>query len=146
MTARVYGVLSLGTAGAAVAVAVTIGWRQSAALGLAYAILAILSLVAITALFCTKCSDRDSCGHVVFGPFARALSKELRKGEYTTAEIALTSLGLAVIFVLPLGWLWRAPLALAIFLLFLLFASIDVRRHVCPACGNGACPLSRAKR
>ena len=146
MTARVYGVLSLVTAGAAVAIAVMIGWRQSAALGLAYAVLAMLSLVAITALFCTKCSDRDRCCHVVFGPFARVLSKELRKGEYTTAELAVTSLGLAIVFVLPLGWLWRAPLALVVFLSFLLLASIDVRRHVCPACGNGACPLSRAKR
>lgn len=143
-TNRIYGVLSLVGAGAAVALAVLVGWRQSAALGLAYALLALLSLVAITALFCTKCSDRDRCGHVVFGPVARVISRELRKGEYTGTELALTSLGLAAIFVPPLAWLWRSPLALAGFALCLLVASIDVRLRVCPACGNAACPLSRA--
>ncbi|MGD0273775.1 MAG: hypothetical protein ABSB96_08615 [Gaiellaceae bacterium] len=145
-TNRIYGALSLVAAVAAVALAVLAGWRQSAALGLGYAALALLSLVAITALFCTKCSDRDRCGHVVFGPVARFISKELRKGEYTTTELAFTSLGLAAIFVLPQAWLWRVPLALAGFWLCLLLASIDVRMRVCPACGNAACPLSRAER
>jgi hypothetical protein len=95
-------------------------------------VLALLSLVAIVALFCTKCSDRDRCGHVVFGPFALVLSRELRKGEYTNTELALTSLGLAVIFALPQAWLC------------LLLASIDIRARVCPACENSACFLSRA--
>jgi hypothetical protein len=107
-------------------------------------VLALLSLVAIVALFCTKCSDRDRCGHVVFGPFALVLSRELRKGEYTNTELALTSLGLAVIFALPQAWLWRVPLALAGFWLCLLLASIDIRARVCPACENSACFLSRA--
>ena len=144
MPARVYGALSLVAAAGAVALAVAVGLRQSPLLGIAYAVLALVSLLGIVALFCTKCADRDRCGHVVFGPIARLMRRERRKGAYTSTELALTSIGLVVIFVLPQAWLWRAPLALGGFWLCLLVASIDIRARVCPACGNAACPLSRA--
>jgi hypothetical protein len=145
MPARVYGVLSLIAAGIAVALAVVVGWRQSAVLGLGYAALVLISLVGITALFCTKCADRDRCGHVIFGPVARLIRRELRQGPYTRTELVLTSIGLAVVFVLPQAWLWRAPIALAGFWLCLLLAAIDVRARVCPACRNTACPLKATR-
>ncbi|MHB8060331.1 MAG: hypothetical protein ACYDHO_05815 [Gaiellaceae bacterium] len=144
MSARVYGVLSLVAFAGAVVVAALAGWRESAALGIAYAAIATVSLLVTVAIFCTKCSARDRCGHVVLGPIARLMRKELRMGPYTGAELALTSIALVLIFLLPLGWLWRFPLALGAFGLLLLLGSIDVRARVCPACANAACPLARA--
>lgn len=144
MPARVYGVLSLVAFAGAVAIAALAGWRESPALGVAYVALALVSLLAIVAVFCSKCADRDRCGHVVLGPVARLMRREIRKGAYTGVELALNSIALALIFLLPLGWLWRFPLALGGFFLLLLLGSIDIRARVCPACGNAACPLSRA--
>ncbi|MGD0166203.1 MAG: hypothetical protein ABSC51_02780 [Gaiellaceae bacterium] len=143
MPARIFGVLSLIAAGVAVMLALFVAWRQSTLLGLAYAALVLVSLIAITALFCTKCSDRDRCGHVVFGPVARVMRREQRPDSYTRSELAMTSIALALTFLLPQVWLWRVPLALAGFWLCLLLGSIDIRARVCPACGNAACPLSQ---
>jgi hypothetical protein len=145
MPVRVYGVLGLVAAGGAVALAVLVGVLESTALGIAYAALALVSLLAIVALFCSKCADRDRCGHVVFGPVARLIWRKRKAGAYTSTELALTSLALVVIFLLPQAWLWRVPLALGAFWLCLLVASIDIRARVCPACGNAACPLARAR-
>ena len=47
MPARVYGVLSLVTFAGAVAIAVWAGWRESPALGVGYAALALVSLLVI---------------------------------------------------------------------------------------------------
>jgi hypothetical protein len=141
--ARIYGVLSLVAFAGAVAIAALAAWSEAPALGIAYAALAFISLLATIAIFCSKCADRDRCGHVVLGPVARLVRRELRRGAYTSAELALTSIALALIFLLPLGWLWRFPLALGGFCLLLLLGSIDIRARVCPACGNAACPLSR---
>ena len=63
---------------------------------------------------------------------------------YTSLELTLTSVLLALTFVLPLGWLWRYPLALGVYALFLVLGAIDVGARVCPACNNAACPLSKA--
>lgn len=144
MPARVYGVLSLVAFAGAVVIAALAGWRESPVLGIAYATLALISLLGTVAIFCSKCADRDRCGHVVLGPVARLMRRELRTGPYTSAELTLTSIALALIFLLPLGWLWRIPLALGGFCLCLLLGSIDIRARVCPACGNAVCPLSRA--
>ena len=144
MPARVYGVLSLVTFAGAVAIAVWAGWRESPALGVGYAALALVSLLVIVAVFCGKCAARDRCGHVVFGPIARLIRKELKVSPYTSLELTLTSVLLALTFVLPLGWLWRYPLALGVYALFLVLGAIDVGARVCPACNNAACPLSKA--
>jgi len=144
MPARVYGVLSLVAFAGATAIAALAGWRESPALGIAYAALALVSLLATVAIFCSKCADRERCGHVVLGPIARLIRRELRTGSYTSIELTLTSIALALIFLLPLGWLWRFPLALGAYGLLLLLGSIDIRARVCPACENAACPLSRA--
>lgn len=143
-TARIYGVLSLVAFAGAVSIAVLAGWRESPALGIAYAVLALVSLLVTVAIFCSKCADRDRCGHVVLGPIASLMRKELKVSPYTSAELTLTSVALALIFLLPLGWLWRYPPALGAYGLLLLLGSIDVRARVCPACENAACPLSRA--
>jgi len=144
MSARVYGVLSLIAFVGAISIAVFAGWREFPALGIAYAALALVSLLGTVAIFCSKCAARDRCGHVVLGPIARLMRRELRTGRYTNTELALTSIPLVLTFLLPLGWLWRSPLALGGFCLLLLLGSIDVGARVCPACGNAACPLSRA--
>ena len=143
MPARVHGVLSLVAFAGAVAIAVWVGWRESSALGIGYAAFALVSLLAVVAIFCTKCADRDRCGHVVLGPISRLVRREPRAGRYTSRELALTSIPLVLTFLLPLGWLWRSPLGLGGFCLLLLLGSIDVGARVCPACGNAACPLSR---
>jgi hypothetical protein len=144
MSARVYGVLSLIAFVGAISIAVFAGWHEFPALGIAYAALALVSLLGTVAIFCSKCADRDRCGHVVLGPISRLMRRELRTGRYTNTELALTSIPLVLTFLLPLGWLWRSPLALGGFCLLLLLGSIDVGARVCPACGNAACPLSRA--
>ena len=144
MPARAYGVSSLIAFAGAISIAVLVGWRESPALGIAYAALALVSLLGAVAIFCTKCADRDRCGHVVLGPISRLIRRELRTGRYTSRELALTSVPLVLTFLLPLGWLWHSPLALGDFCLLLLLGSIDVGARVGPACGNAACPLSRA--
>lgn len=142
MPARVHGVLSLIAFAGAVVIAALAGWRESPALGIAYAALALVSLLVTIAVFCGKCANRDHCGHVVPGRVARLMRRELRIGPYTSAELALTSIALALVFLPPLGWLWRFPLALGGFCLLLLLGVIDIRARVCPACQNAACPLS----
>ncbi len=144
MPARVHGVLSLVAFAGAVAIAVWVGWRESSALGIGYAAFALVSLLAVVAIFCTKCAARDRCGHVVLGPIARLIRKELKVSPYTTPELTLTSILLGLTFLLPLGWLWRSPLALGVYALFLILGAIDIGARVCPACTNAACPLSRA--
>jgi hypothetical protein len=145
MRVRMYGLLSAVAAGIAIALAVLAGLTQAAWLGLAYGAFALVALLVVVAVFCTKCLYRDRCGHVIFGPIARLLAKEPRRGDYTSTELAVTSLGLILIFAVPQLWLWRTPLVLTGFWLLLLAASAGVRVRLCPSCGNRNCPLARAE-
>lgn len=140
MKRETHGIISLGLAAIALAVAAQSMFQQSLALGMTYMFLAGLSVPVILYAFCAKCADRDQCGHVVPGSAAAKLFRDRKSGNYTARDLFLTAAALAVLFFFPQIWLWRHPIAFFVFWIFMAFAAIDIRRRVCKGCGNTHCP------
>jgi hypothetical protein len=140
MKRKNHGLISLGLAAIAMAAVIYALFQQSFMLGILFLILAGISAPVILYAFCSKCVDRDQCGHVIAGPAAVKLFKNRKPGPYTAVDLILTSTALAVIFLFPQIWLWRHPLAFGIFWICMAIAAIDIRGKVCKGCGNVHCP------
>jgi hypothetical protein len=146
MKRQTHGLISLGCAAFALAVAVQSLFQQSFVIGIAYMFLAALSTPVILYSFCAKCEDRLRCGHVVAGPAAARMFRNRKPAPYTPGDLAATGAALAVIFLFPQIWLWRHPLAFGVFWICMAVAAVDIRRNVCAGCGNVRCPGNGSKK
>jgi hypothetical protein len=137
-----HGVISLGLAALAVAMAVVAALHRSLALGMGYLLLSALSIPVILLAYCAKCPDRDDCGHVLPGRAVSILGKR-KTGPYSASDLALTAAALLVVFGLPQAWLWRQPSDGVMFWGIMAVAAFDIRLVVCADCGNRHCPGNR---
>lgn len=139
MGERVQGVVSLGFTGVSIALAALAAFLTSWVLGLGYLAISGLALAAVLVAFCAKCPCQETCGHVLPGWLARALTHR-QPGPYTQAELATTGLALVLLIGLPQIWLWRYFGLLLAFWALTLLAVIQIRGSVCNACSNVHCP------
>jgi hypothetical protein len=137
-----HGVISLGLAALAVALAAVSAFHHSLALGMAYMLLSALAIPAVLLAYCAKCPDRENCGHVLPGRAVSILGKR-KSGPYSGSDLALTVSALLVVFGLPQAWLWKHPSDAVMFWGAMAAAALDIRFMVCSDCGNRHCPGNR---
>jgi hypothetical protein len=113
--------------------------RASRLLGASYLAICLVSPLVLIYAFCSKCSCKASCAHVLPGKIAGFLRRQ--PGPYTQAELISTTLALLLLIGTPLAWLWRSPGALVAFLLLNAIAFAQIRLVGCRTCNNHNCPL-----
>jgi hypothetical protein len=139
---RRHGIMTLGLAALAVALAAVAAFHHSVVLGAVYMLLSALAVPVVLLSYCAKCPDSDQCGHVLPGRAVSVLGGK-RKGAYSKSDLALTAAALAVVFMLPQAWLWKRPADGVVFWGVMAAAAFDIRLMICRDCGNRHCPGNR---
>jgi hypothetical protein len=142
MASRFHGVLSLVLFSVAVGIGFFSMAAESMTAGLIYLGVAALSVLVLTYSFCTKCCQKESCGHVVPGLLAKRLPP--RTGAYTKCDILGVVLPAAALLLMPQTWLLKDAVQFAVFWLLVAVAGAEVNFFVCRSCSNRACPLNRS--
>jgi hypothetical protein len=139
---RFHGVFSLILFTAAVAVGFFSMAAESMTLGIIYLGVAALSVLVITYSFCTKCCQKESCGHVFPGLLAKFMPP--RTGAYSPWDILGFVLPAALILLMPQTWLLKDFFQFKVFWLFVVVAGAEINFFVCRSCRNRACPLNKS--
>ena len=109
-----------------------------------YILIAGVSGLLITRLFCTACPIKDHCVHLIPGLIARLWKG--RDGPYSRIILLSTALLFAVILVPPQGVLISFPALLLCFWICTGIAALNSHLFLCPGCGNRFCPFRREKK
>lgn len=142
MTRQAHGLISLGFTFIAVAVGAYAIFISSTILAAVYVIISALSGLLVTLAYCTKCPEKESCGHVIPGRIAELLPPR-RRGPYTLFEYAVVAFAVVVIVLVPQYWLLSNYWLLGTFWVLLLIGFVEIRVCVCQGCGNVYCPYYR---
>lgn len=142
MASRFHGVFSLTLFSVAVAVGFFSMAAESMTAALIYLLVVVFSALVITYSFCTKCCQKESCGHVFPGLLARRMP--MRGGKYTHSDILGVVLPAAAILLMPQTWLLKNFFQFTFFWLLVAVAGAEVNFFVCRSCSNRACPLNKS--
>lgn len=142
MKTNFHGLSSLVLFGAAIIIAHIALFLISIGIGFAYMVLCVFASIAIIALFCGKCADREQCGHIIPGKLAKYL-KTRPGGPYTLAELVITGLAFLMLAGFPQIWLWRFSGLFVLYWVLNIVALVQVRTVMCRVCGNQHCPGKR---
>lgn len=138
-----HGVLSLLLGGAALAVAVAAVITHAPLLGWGYIILVAAAGPVVLYAYCAKCPERRTgCRHGLPGPLTRMLPPR-QTGPYTLRDYAGLVVPTVLMVALPQPYLWATPARGVIFWGLAVAAVAEIRRRVCPGCGNRYCPLRK---
>jgi hypothetical protein len=138
---KFYGVAGLVLFAAAVAVGFVSMAAESTILGLLYLAASLFASLVMICLFCTKCSEKGNCGHVLPGIVAKMMPP--RSGKYTAAELLCVFFAIAVVVLMPQTWLLKDSSLFVVFWLLVALACAATSLLVCRSCGNEACPLKK---
>lgn len=141
MANRFHGVFSLILYSAAVAVGFFSMAAESMTLSLVYLLVSAFSALVLTYSFCTKCCQKEACGHVLPGLLAKMMPR--RSGKYTTMDILGVVLPVGAIVLMPQTWLLKDLFLFAVFWVFVAVAGAEVSLFMCKSCVNRACPLNK---
>jgi len=141
MNRQVHGVGSLLLVFGALIVALVSVFRESAAMGVVYLVIILVSLPTIVYAFCSKCPcEGNRCGHVLPGLFKQLLPKRDHP-DYTRLDLAGLLLPFLALIAFPQWWLWKTAALFALFWVLLVIGVVEIRRCVCPDCTNKSCPI-----
>jgi len=143
LTATIHGVISMICLGTAFAPALAILFRHTARAGIVEIVLLGIAAATAVSVFCTKCSCRASCAHVLPGLVANILPN--RKGPYTVTELGAVMVMFALPALFPQVWLVGNMAFFAAFWILLAAGAIEIVVYVCARCGNGFCPVHRIR-
>jgi len=134
-----HGVFSLLLFSLAIVVALISLSSQSFWLALLYLVIVGLSSCGILYAYCSKCSVRhDNCSHVIPGSLTRYFPIR-KQGPYTFLDYALTILCLFVLVLFPQYWLLTDHIALLLFWILSVIATVEILVFVCRQCENVRC-------
>ena len=138
-----HGWMSLMLMALIVAVGSLAIYRVNRLMPIAYLVAVAGGMTGVVYAFCSKCSCKDVCRHVLLGEFTRIFPRR-DVAPYTIADVAVTVIGFSPMFLFPQYWLFsRKPLLLLFWqLTAALVAEIVI--FICRGCGNTHCPVRRA--
>ncbi|HWQ65892.1 MAG TPA: hypothetical protein VN372_03360 [Methanospirillum sp.] len=141
MHRRIYGTSGLTLGILAVITGTYAILMYSFSLGFGYLFLAAVCGILITWIFCSKCPIKGACVHILPGYIARVWKE--KSGPYTSVEILVTGLLLAIIILPPQIYLISSSGLFALFWVFIGIAAVCSTWFLCPDCGNILCPFQR---
>jgi hypothetical protein len=133
-----YGMVAVGTAGI---------WISSPAWALGYLAFALVGLLGpIVYGLCSHCPYPHHMNQCLF--LSPALVRRLyryRGPKMTLADGVMFIVPMAAIVLIPLIWLVRQPLMLAVFLVLVLVAASAPALYYCRRCRHVGCPVNRVR-
>ena len=140
---KILGLFSLACVTTALVLAVITLFSSDFWFGIIYLILIAGSSMTIVLSFCTKCSCKRNCAHVLPG-LATRLFKNRPPGVYTKTEMILLIAGLVLILAFPQFWLVRDCKLFFCFWILNMVGLLIIVKNICVCCGNKFCPLNRS--
>ncbi len=113
--------------------------RESFLLAAVYCLVLVLALVAVLLAFCSKCTCKNRCGHVIPGKIARFIHRQA--GPYSAFELAIVAVAFLLIVGLPQFFLWGRSFLLIGFWVLVAIALLEIRLAICTRCENRNCPV-----
>ena len=110
----------------------------------AYLLVSALTVLLITAVFCSRCPVKGSCVHLLPGLIARIWPE--RTGSYSKGELVLTAVLFAAIILPPQQYILSNPGLFPVFWILISTAIILTYSILCPQCGHRHCPMCRRKK
>ena len=140
MKGNFHGVVSLILIFTSVVIALSFMLIISPGWGFGYLIAIIIAIPIILYAYCAKCLCReDACSHVFPGRLTRMLPAR-KQGPYALKDYVWTALGLLVLFVFPIPWLWQNKILFIGYWLILFLGLTEILFLVCRTCSNTNCP------
>lgn len=140
---KLLGLFSLGCVAAALVLAAKILFASGFLLGMIYLGLLSISSLAIVLSFCTKCSCKRNCAHVLPGLVTR-LFKDRPPGAYTKTEMTMSVFGLLLILGFPQFWLTRDWKLFFCFWILNGIGLLIIVKNICIRCENRFCPFNQS--
>ncbi len=138
MSSKLYGVLSLMLGVVAFLIAVFAVAKVSLFMGILYLLILLILFTVIIYSYCTKCTCRFSCSHVIVGKITE-LFPEREQGSYTGNEIFAVIASLIIMVSFPQVYLLRDYRLLFIFWGLLVVTILLIYFRVCKSCKNENC-------
>jgi hypothetical protein len=139
LVTQIHGLLSIVLIATGCGIGVLAISRESLFLAAGYCLVAVLALGAILLAFCSKCTCKEHCGHVILGKLARHIHRPA--GPYSAMELAIVAASFLLIIGLPQFFLWKQSLLLIGFWALVAFALLEIRLVICTRCENRNCPV-----
>ncbi len=119
--------------------------QESMIMAAIYLLLFMASFVIISISYCSKCSCRENCNHLIMGWISQKLSKK-KYGAYTKKEIVFgVVLPLIPTLLIPQFYLYHNTLYLVLYWLLFGIAGLEIYFYVCKGCKNTKCLMRRPK-
>ena len=141
MTQKLYGILVMILLGFAVAIASAMIFINSITMGIVYLSINFLAAIALIYFFCTKCSRKKECPHILPGKAALLFNGKVKP--YTKTEMTIVVISFLLIVGIPQYWLRLYLIPLITFWLLIITTLIIIPVHLCPECENTFCPFKK---
>jgi hypothetical protein len=144
MSVRLHGMINMTLMLVAMVIAIVAAFLASWVWGVVYVVVCAAAYGITIFVFCAKCPCQDCCVHVLPAVLAKALTNR-QPGPYTGADLVAVSVGLLLLIVLPLVWLWHYPVLLVAYVVLFAVALVQIRAAICRVCAHNFCPLRAAR-
>lgn len=142
---NIHGIISMLLVFDATVVAFISIARQSVAMAGIYLSLFIAFLVLVSLVYCTKCTCRKHCNHLIMGWVSQKLGKK-KYGAYTTKELVFgVVLPFLPVLLIPQFYLYHHLLYLVLYWVLFAIAAVEINLYVCRGCRNTKCRMCRPK-
>ncbi len=102
----------------------------------------VIAGLSIILLYCTKCSCKSKCSHVLPGQLA-LLFKNRETLTYKPFDYLGTVIAGAFIILYPQYWLWNFKILFVAFWLLIIVAILQINQYVCTSCRNSKCAMCK---
>lgn len=101
-----------------------------------------ISALSIIFIYCTKCTCKTTCSHVVPGLLTQLFRNRDKLAYRIIDYIGITLAGIFII-AYPQVWLWKNKVLFTGFWILLIAAVIQIRLFVCSNCHNKKCAMCK---
>ncbi len=137
-----HGIISLFFTAAALLLGIFAISAGNLIYGIVYVVILITGFLVVIYSYCTKCSGRFNCGHVIFGKIAQRMPKR-KSSSYSNLDFLGVMIPLILMMVIPQFWLWKTTWMFAAFWILMIVSVLEINRYVCSRCANSKCLLCR---
>jgi hypothetical protein len=133
-----HGIISMILFFAAITLSIIAMLRESTLGTIIYLIFLLLGFISVIYSYCTKCTGRFHCGHIIIGKIAQRFPKRSQT-LYTQWDYIGVIIPLLIILLFPQLFLFKIKWMFFGFWLLTILAVIEIKLFVCTKCPNSQC-------
>jgi hypothetical protein len=139
-----HGIISIILAGIAMLIGFLAIYNLNRQMAFAFLLVLVLGFVIIAYSYCSKCSSRNNCAHIIVGKITKLLPKR-EQSNYTFGDFAGVIVPFFLILGIPQIYLIKHIWMLLSFWGLFIIAYLEINKFVCTACQNSRCPMCKNK-